>query len=165
MTVRQAVRTGLLTERNSSDGVHHDSRQRASARMPRQARLDAPGTPHHVILRGTRADGGRSRGPRKLPRAPQAVPRRHGATARGLHVGNCETGRESGATISPLSQHHPATPSRITHQSRITDNVPHHAARDLSLTSQSPGGPGKGHALRDESSCGIVLSAINGVVD
>jgi len=35
-----------------------------------------------------------------------------------------------------------------------------HAARDLSLTSQSPGGPGKGHALRDESSCGIVLSAM-----
>jgi len=37
--------------------------------MPRQARLDAPGTQHHVILRGTWADGGRSRGPRKLPRA------------------------------------------------------------------------------------------------
>ena len=34
--------------------------------MPRQARLDAPGTPHHVILRGTRADGGRSRGPRSF---------------------------------------------------------------------------------------------------
>jgi len=27
-----------------------------------------------------------------------------------------------------------------------------HALRDLSLTSQSPGGPGKGHALRDEFS-------------
>ena len=35
-----------------------------------------------------------------------------------------------------------------------------HAARDLSLTSQSPGGSGKGHALRDESSCGIVLTAM-----
>jgi len=35
-----------------------------------------------------------------------------------------------------------------------------HAARDLSLSSQSQGGPGKGHALRDESSCGIVLSAM-----
>jgi predicted nuclease of restriction endonuclease-like (RecB) superfamily len=35
-----------------------------------------------------------------------------------------------------------------------------HAARDLSLTSQSPGGSGKGHALRDESSCDIVLSAM-----
>ena len=35
-----------------------------------------------------------------------------------------------------------------------------HALRDLSLSSQSQGGPGKGHALRDESSCGIVLSAM-----
>ena len=76
--------------------------------MPRQARLDVPGTQHHVILRGTRAVGGRSRGPRKLPRGPRAVPRRHGAAARGLHVGNCEGGRESGATISPLSQQRPA---------------------------------------------------------
>ena len=97
-----------MTERNNSDGVPHDSRQRASARMPRQARLAAPGTLHHVILRGPRADGGRSRGPRKLPRAPRAVPRRHGAAARGLHVRNCEGGRESGATISPLSQQRPA---------------------------------------------------------
>ena len=43
---------GLLTERNTPDGVAHDSRRRAGARMPRQARLDAPGTPYHVILRG-----------------------------------------------------------------------------------------------------------------
>jgi|GEM_PF-987070 len=72
--------------------------------MPRQARLDAPGTLRHVILRGTRADRGRSRGPRKRPRAARAVPRRHGAAARGLHPGGCESGRASRAAISPLSQ-------------------------------------------------------------
>ena len=104
----------LLTERNNSDGVPHHSRRRAGARMPRQARLDAPGILHHVILRGTRADGGRSRGPRKLPRAPRAVLRRHGAAARGLHVGDRASGRESGATICPLSQQRPALqPYRI----------------------------------------------------
>jgi len=65
--------------------------------MPRQARLDGPGTPHHVTLRGTRADRGRWQGRRERPRA-----------ARGLHVGDCESGRESGATISPLSQQRPA---------------------------------------------------------
>ena len=41
-----------MTERNNFDGVPHDSTRRASARMPRKAQLDAPGTPHHVILRG-----------------------------------------------------------------------------------------------------------------
>ena len=105
---RRASYWGLLTERNNSDGGPHDSRRRASARMPRQARLDAPGTLHRVILRGTRADGGRSRGPRKLPHAPRALPRRDGAAARSLHVGDCESGRESRATISPLSQQRPA---------------------------------------------------------
>jgi len=64
-----------LTERNNSDGTPHDSRRRASARMPRGrcttspfgehgqtvaaredresfiARLDAPGTLHHVMVR------------------------------------------------------------------------------------------------------------------
>ena len=95
------IRT-LLTERNNSDGVPQHSRRTASARMPRQARLDGPGTPHHVTLRGTRADRGRWPGRRERPRA-----------ARGLHVGDCESGRESGATISPLSQQRP--PLRIPH--------------------------------------------------
>ena len=82
------------------------------------------GTVHHVILRGPRADGGRSRGPRMLPRAPRAVPRRHGAAARALHVGDCEGGRESGATITPLNQQRlPLQPYRIlpSRQPKIFD--------------------------------------------
>ena len=82
--------------------------------MPRQARLDASGTPHHVILQGTRADGGRSRGPGKLPRVPRAAPRRQGAAVRGLHVGDRASGCESGAALCPLSQQRPALqPYRI----------------------------------------------------
>ena len=60
--------------------------------------------PRHPPGDGMRADRGRSAEPRKLPRAARAVPRRHGAAARGLLVGDCESGRESRAAISPLSQ-------------------------------------------------------------
>jgi len=43
-----------------------------------------------------------------VPRdASRALPRRDGATARGLHVGDCESGRESRAAISPLNQQRP----------------------------------------------------------
>ncbi|MFI5341562.1 MAG: hypothetical protein ACHQ7N_17205 [Candidatus Methylomirabilales bacterium] len=41
-----------MTEGNNFDGLPHDSTRRASARIPRRAQLDAPGTLHHVILRG-----------------------------------------------------------------------------------------------------------------
>jgi hypothetical protein len=55
--------------------------------------------PHHahLLLRS---------GP--LRDAARPFPRRGGAPARGLHLGGCEGGRASGATIIPLSQQRPA---------------------------------------------------------
>ena len=61
--------------------------------MPRQARLDAPGTLHHVIIRGIERGGSWPivRTAKASSRGSGAVPRRHaGAAARGLQVGDCE---------------------------------------------------------------------------
>jgi hypothetical protein len=46
--------------------------------------------------------------------AARPFPRRRGATARGLHLGDCESDGEGGATVSPLSQQCPAIQSRIS---------------------------------------------------
>ena len=78
--------------------------------MPRQARLDAPGTAHHVILCGIEWEqivAGREDRESFLRRLGLSL----ADTARqlgGLQVADCESGCESGTPISPLSQRRPA---------------------------------------------------------
>jgi hypothetical protein len=62
--------------------------------MPRQARLDAQGTLHHVILRG-------------LERGQRVADAEERAAAPGAHIRGCEGARASRAATSPLSQTHP----------------------------------------------------------
>jgi hypothetical protein len=79
--------------------------------MPRQARLEAPGMVHHVILRGIKRGqivAGREDRKSFLGRLGLSL----ADTVRQLGVstsGIAKSGRRSGATISPLSQRRPAS--------------------------------------------------------
>jgi len=88
--------------------------------MPRQARLEAPGMVHHVILRGIKRGqivAGREDRKSFLGRLGLSL----ADTVRQLGVstsGIAKSGRRSGATISPLSQRRPVLRNRPTRSSR-----------------------------------------------
>ncbi len=88
-------------------------RSRAPCPVSRVSPSREPGTPAGPVARSgdraglvwrerARRPAGRTGGPSRDVVRP--FPRRSGGTARGLHLGDCQTRRESGATISPLNQ-------------------------------------------------------------
>jgi transposase len=89
----------------SSDAAYHHydgARRHPWGEAPggecRNRERDAPTSRGGIYLDNKKTAGSRIR----------AVSRRRGAAARGLHVGDRESGRESGAAICPLSQQRPA---------------------------------------------------------
>ena len=120
---------------------------------PGPPRCPRRGAPRHPPRDQAGADRGRSRGPRKLPRA-----------ARGLHLGGCESGRASGATISPLSQQRPAS-HRLDRPREHPGEPPCHRQAHPTEVWLPPGQAGEGHPDRPGAGRSLVGGVGGGSVN